>query len=41
MFHPRVFGSFPVCETAAAVEADRPIIRTYKHIRYIEMNVET
>jgi len=41
MFHSRVVDSFPVFPTPATVEADRPIVRTLKHIRITEMNVET
>ena len=40
-FHPKVVSSFPLFQTPPAVDADRPIVPTYKHIRHIEKKVET
>ena len=41
MFNPWVVGSKPVFQPAATVEAHCSIVRTYKHILYVEMNEET
>jgi len=35
MLQPHFVGLFLVFRTSSAVEADLPIVRTYKHLRYI------